>query len=203
MSYVIGLTGGIGSGKTVVSDYFATLGVPIIDTDVLARQIVEPGEPALIKLTMEFGDSIISETGHLDRGQLRKLAFENEESKAKLDQITHPAIRREAIKQISEVDKPYCIVVVPLLTAESPFTEFMKRILVVTAATETKIVRVQKRSGLQREEVQRIMQTQLHDDERKRFADDIIENDTSLEHVYSEVEKLHQYYLEVSQSLNK
>jgi len=198
MTYVIGLTGGIGSGKTVASDHFATLGVPVIDTDLLARQIVEPGQPALEALVSAFGESIILESGQLDRAQLRKLAFKNEQSKTTLDEITHPAIRREVIKSVGSVTAPYCIVVVPLLNSNSPFLDFMKRVLVVTAHAEVKIERVQKRSGLVRKEVQQIMRTQLADDERVLFADDVIANNTTLEHVYREVEKLHQRYLDAA-----
>ena len=198
MTFVVGLTGGIGSGKTVVSDHFISLGVTVIDTDVLARQIVEPGQPALESLISAFGKNIVFESGHLNRAQLRKLAFANDESKAKLDLITHPAIRQEAIKKIAAVSAPYCLVVVPLLSANSEFSELMKRILVVSAETNTKIRRVQQRSGLTRNEVERIMQTQLADEQRRLLADDIIENNTSLESVFQQVELLHQRYLEMA-----
>ena len=109
MSYVIGLTGGIGSGKTVVSDHFASIGVPIVDTDIIAREIVHPGEPALQKLIEAFGKQILLTDGRLDRATLRTLAFEDSDNKALLDSITHPAIREKAIQQITLVSFQYCI----------------------------------------------------------------------------------------------
>ena len=195
MTYIIGLTGGIGSGKTVVSDHFSSLGVPIIDTDVIARLIVEPGQPALLQLVNAFGKNILLESGHLDRVQLRKLAFADDLSKAKLDTITHPAIKQETFKQIQTADYPYCIVVVPLLDAESTFLSLVKRVLVVTANRQVKIKRVEKRSGLRPDEVTRIMGTQLNDQQRELLADDIIANDGSIEDAHKITVKLHQQYL--------
>ena len=197
MALVIGLCGGIGSGKTVASDHFAELGVPIIDTDVIAREIVLPGKPALNALVKEFGQ-VILKNNELDRGKLRELAFQSQASKAKLDAITHPAIRTETLAQIQQANSDYCLVVIPLLNAESSFMQGLDRVLVVTAGENTKIERVKQRSGLAKEEVLRIMATQLSDSERLKFADDVIENNSTLEHVYAEVEKLHQQYLTLS-----
>lgn len=198
MTYIVGLTGGIGSGKTVVSDHFAALGVPVIDTDVVARQVVEPGKPALAQLAEAFGNEILQNDGTLDRNKLRAIAFASDQNKHTLDTITHPAIRVETIAQISSVSYPYCIVVVPLLTADSPFNSFTQRVLVVTANHQTKIKRVQKRSNLSEEEVLSIMQTQLSDTQRREFADEVIENDGSIQDAQQQVEELHQYYLELS-----
>ena len=195
-NYAVGLTGGIGSGKTVCSDHFNAIGVPIIDTDVIARQVVEVGTPTLNELSTEFGNKILNPDGSLNRVALRDIAFAADDSKAKLDSITHPAIRRATAKQLAQVSYPYCIVVIPLLTAESPFTRFLDRILIVTADTETKIERVKKRSQLSRDEVLRIMQTQLDDKERLNFADDIIHNDGSIAEAQVAVEQLHQSYTE-------
>ena len=203
MTFVIGLTGGIGSGKTVASDHFATLGVPIIDTDVIARTIVEPGQPALLSLVEFFGETILQSDGSLDRGELRKLAFANKENKQNLDSITHPAIRTEMFEQVSQANSAYCIVVIPLLTAGSVFSESLQRILVVTTELETKIKRVMKRSNLSREEVMRIMATQLSDEERLSFADDVINNDGSIEDAHSKVEKLHNFYLSLSDNTSE
>jgi len=195
MTYIIGLTGGIGSGKTVVSDHFASLGVPIIDTDIIARVVVEPDQPALLELVNSFGKSILLESGHLDRAQLRKLAFADDVSKAKLDAITHPAIRQETLKQIQAANYPYCIVVVPLLVADSPFLSIMKRVLVVTANRDVKIERVKKRSGLEADEIERIMETQLNDQQRELLADDTIANNGSISDAQIAVEELHRRYL--------
>ena len=201
MSFVVGLTGGIGSGKTVASDHFSALGVPIIDTDIIARLIVEPGQPALQRLAERFGDKVLNSDGTLNRSEMRTLAFASNQSKAALDAITHPAIRLETTLQISKCDYPYCIVVIPLLTEESAFAGFLQRVIAVTADRETKIERVKKRSGLSRVEVERIMDTQLSDQERSEFADDIIANNGTIAETRNEVERLHQLYLNLSQAV--
>lgn len=194
-SLVIGLTGGIGSGKTLASDHFATLGVDIIDTDVIARTIVEPGQPALIKLSEKFGNHIINKSGTLDRDALRSIAFSNKENKAALDAITHPEIRQQTLRELDASTSPYCIIVVPLLSAGSPFLKLMDRVIVVTAERATKVERVKIRSKLNDDEVERIMSTQLTDEQRLEFADDVIANNSSKEAVYKKVELLHRQYL--------
>ena len=199
MSYIVGLTGGIGSGKTVASDHFASLGVPIIDTDVIARQVVEPNTPVLNQLVHEFGEQILKKSGELDRAELRKIAFSDRQNKKRLDEITHPAIQTEAKNQISTITTPYCILVIPLLKPDSNFTVLLDRILVVTADREIKIARVMKRNQISRDQVIAIMQNQITDEERLEFSDDVIENNETLEHVHDEVGKLHKYYLNLSE----
>lgn len=198
MTFVIGLTGGIGSGKTVVSDYFLEIGASVIDTDVIARTVVEPNQPALIELVKVFGERILLESGELDRSALRTIAFSNKENKAHLDAITHPAIRVETFKQINATEYPYCIVVVPLLSPNSEFAQLMQRTLVVTANHDTKVARVMKRNSMSRQEVERIMSTQLSDAERLAFADDVIANDGTIEDARQHAEALHQNYLDLS-----
>ncbi len=193
--YVVGLSGGIGSGKTVASDRFAKLGIDIVDTDIIAREIVLPGKPALQALVNAFGQNIILTTGELNRSELRSIAFSSSTAKAKLDAITHPAIRTEALQQIQQSQSRYCLVVVPLLSSDSPFKTIMQRVLIVTAKQEVRIQRVKKRSNLSHKEVINIMATQLSDAQRLTFADDVIENNTSLDHVYQQVDALHQSYL--------
>lgn len=203
MTYVIGLTGGIGSGKTLVSDRFAALGVPVIDTDVIARQIVQPGQAALQELVAEFGQEILLEDGHLNRDQLREIAFSNSTKKKRLDEITHPAIRRETEKQLAAVVYPYCIVVIPLLTAESAFSPFLHRVLTVNCDREIRISRVMKRNQLSRESVESIMRTQLTDEQRLNFADDVIDNSGSKELALQATDELHHKYLDLSQALTR
>ena len=198
MTFVIGLTGGIGSGKTLISDRFATLGVPVIDTDVIARKVVEPGQATLLSLVDTFGKQILSKEGSLDRAVMRKIAFANSENKKLLDSITHPAIGAETFTQIESVDYPYCLVVVPLLKSGSRFESLMQRILIVTANHNTKIRRVQKRSSLLADEVEQIMQTQLSDAQRRQFADDELINDGSKKDAYLKVDKLHKQYLKIA-----
>ncbi|MFT5610800.1 MAG: dephospho-CoA kinase [Arenicella sp.] len=200
-AYVVGLTGGIGSGKTVASDRFKTLGVPIIDTDIIAREVVEPGSPALTQLVKEFGDQILEKEGSLDRSVLREIAFSSPENKAQLDAITHPAIRIATLKQTEDVDFPYCIVVVPLLTPSSGFASFIQRVLAVSADKRTKVVRVRKRSNLSEKEVLAIMNTQLSDAEREEFADDVIHNDGKIEQAQAMVDQLHEKYIDLSRKV--
>ena len=198
MSYVIGLTGGIGSGKTLVSDYFATLGVPIIDTDVIARQVVQTGQPALQQLVDAFGAQILHDDGSLNRDVLRQIAFANSRNTAQLDAITHPAIRQQMFQQIADVSYPYCVVVIPLLMPDTGFDELLQRILVVISQTATKIARVQQRSNLSPEQVQQIMDAQISDTQRLSFADDVIHNDGSIDDAQAQVEERHQHYLKLA-----
>ncbi len=200
MTLIIGLTGGIGSGKTLVSDRLAELGVPIIDTDVLAREIVEPGQPALAALAEKFGAEILLADGSLNRDRLRELAFSSSEAKADLDQITHPAIRELTISKITAVTYPYCVVVIPLLTADSAFSGFLQRTITVSADRELRIQRVMHRNDFSREQVLSIMQTQLTDAEREAFSDDVIENSGSKEAAIAATDELHQALLNLSQA---
>lgn len=195
MTFVVGITGGIGSGKTLVSDHFASLRVPVIDTDLIARQIVEPGTETLKKLSETFGTEILLASGKLDRDTLRTIAFANSQNKEKLDAITHPAIRAETIKQVEAVTTDYCIVVVPLLTKESPFVNFMDHIIAVTADEDIRIERVMKRSQLSEASVIKIMATQISDQERSQFADNVIENNGSIEQTLKIVDDLHLQFL--------
>ena len=195
---IVGLTGGIGSGKTVVSDHFIELGSSVIDTDIIAREIVEPGQPALTDLCDAFGDSILDNSGALDRGVLRTIAFSKPENKKLLDSITHPAIRERVINDIQQVNSAYCIVVIPLLTNESTFNDLINRIAVVTADHETKVQRVMQRSQLSREETLAIMNAQISDKERLAMAEDVIHNDASIAEVQRRVELLHKQYLRMT-----
>lgn len=199
MTFVIGLTGGIGCGKTLISDHLASLGVPIIDTDIIARQIVEPNSPTLSELVDTFGEEILLEDGSLNRGQLRKLAFSNSENKQKLDAITHPAILDEAIRQLEQVEYSYVIVVIPLLSTESAFFPFLDRVLTVNTDQETRIQRVMKRNNLPRDTVEKIVATQLTDIQRQQFADDQIDNNGSKQATKQQASQLHQKYLELAQ----
>ena len=134
------------------------------------------------------------------RDRLRSLAFASSKNKQALDNITHPAIRKETARQVALVTDAYCLVVIPLLNKSSPFFSFLQRVLVVTANRDTKIERVKKRSQLTKQEVVRIMETQLDDTERLSFADDVIENDSTIEDAYEQVEKLHQTYLTLART---
>lgn len=201
MSFIVGLTGGIGSGKTLASDHFASLGVPIIDTDVIAREVVSgPNSPVLNELVTYFGTDILSNSGELDRNRLRERAFTSSERKTTLDSITHPAIFKATTDKLQSVNHTYSIVVIPLLSPQSPFFSLLDRTLTVNADTETRIARVMKRNQLARDKVEQIMQTQLTDEQRSSFADDVIENNTHIAHVQERVQTLHQQYLSLALS---
>lgn len=192
----VGLTGGIGSGKTAVSDRFAELGVPVIDTDVLAREVVEPGEPALEQLVHIFGKDILQKDGRLNRDHLRSMVFTDPHSKQRVESVLHPAIRKRLRTHLDALDEPYCIIVVPLLV-ETNFQEMVDRVLVVEAPREQRTRWVMSRDNMKRSEVDRIMESQATTEERRRVAHDTIENDSDLNALREQVDRLHAKYLVV------
>ncbi len=195
----VGLTGGIGSGKTAVSDRFEDLGAPVVDTDVLAREVVEPGEPALDELVKHFGKAILDSDGNLDRARLREMVFSDPGKKQRVESILHPAIRRrlqDKLKALEKDDHPYCIIVVPLLV-ETDFQEMVDRVLVVEAPRERRIQWVMSRSGMSREQVEAVMDTQASSEARRAVAHDIIDNDGSLADLLEKVDRFHAKYLVV------
>lgn len=195
----VGLTGGIGSGKTTVSDHFRHLGAPVIDTDVLAREVVAPGEPALEQLVDAFGRDILRDDGTLDRDRLRECVFDDPAARRRVESILHPAIRqrlRERLHELDREDVPYCILVVPLLV-ETDFQEMVDRVLVVEAPRERRIQWVMARSGISREEVEKIMESQASSEERMHAAHDVLYNDGSVEDLLDGVDRLHAKYLVV------
>ena len=189
----IGLTGGIASGKSTVADAFAALGVPVIDTDVIAREVVEPGQPALQEIADAFGDGVLTESGALDRGALRELVFAVDDARKLLEAILHPVIREETVRQANAAGGDYQVIVVPLLT-ESPLKLFVDRVLVVDCDTETQIARLMSRDGGSREAAERILAAQANREQRLAIADDVIENQDSRESLIEQVEQLHEKY---------
>lgn len=190
----VGLTGGIASGKSTVAEMFAELGAVIIDTDVIAREVVAKGQPALEALREAFGDKVFHEDGELDRRAMRKLVFADEPLRERLEGILHPRIRDEMFRQATEAGGDYQIVVVPLL-AESPLKDYVDRILVVDCNEETQIRRLLARDAETVEQARRILAAQASREERLAIADDVIENDRSLEATRSQVAALHEIYL--------
>jgi dephospho-CoA kinase len=195
---IIGLTGGIGSGKTAVSDRFAALGVPVVDTDLISRQLVEPGHPLLQSIIREFGDSYLDTSGHLDRPALGKLIFSDPQARYKLESILHPAIRREAQKQMDQLQANYAILVIPLL-AENGANYSLDRVLVVDTPESLQIERVMQRDGSSRKSVQNILSSQASRSQRLHLADDVIINDADLSALNAAVDKLHAHYLQLTQ----
>jgi dephospho-CoA kinase len=195
--FVVVLTGGIASGKTAVSDRFAGLDVPIVDTDVIARQLVQPGEPALISIARHFGQQILHHTGHLDRRKLREVIFSDAKGKKQLEAILHPAIATAAKGEINSAQKPYCILVVPLLV-ESGLFEWGDRILLVDVDEETQILRVMARDQVNRKQANAALKAQASRQQRLSIADDVIQNTGALKLLDTTVLQLHRKYLDMA-----
>ncbi len=188
------LTGGIASGKTAVSSRFARLGVPVIDTDIIAREVVQEGRPALAGIVAEFGKDILDEGGALDRGRMRDLIFSDPLSKRKLERILHPAIGSEVHLQLSGVTAEYCILVVPLL-AESGRYEWSDRVLVVDVDEQTQLQRLVARDKISTELATAMLAAQASRQQRLDLADDVIKNAGNLAELDREVASLHEKYL--------
>jgi dephospho-CoA kinase len=193
----VGLTGGIGSGKSTVADMFARHRVPVIDTDIIARDVVGTGEPALEQITREFGKDVLDAQGKLDRAQLRMRVFDNPDARRRLETILHPRIRAAVLNQLSALHAPYCLVVVPLLV-ETGFRELIDRVLVVDADEAKQLERTAARDGVSMEAARKILAAQAKREERLAQADDVILNNGTLEHLAREVERLHAQYLALS-----
>jgi dephospho-CoA kinase len=191
---VIGLTGGIGSGKTAVSDRFARLGVPIIDTDLLARELVEPGQPALADIVAEFGPDCLDSEGRLHRACLRERVFADPAGRRRLEAILHPRIRALARERIVSGTAPYCLLVIPLL-AETGMTDLVDRVLVVDAPEAEQVRRVMARDGVAEEQAHRILAAQASRRQRLALADEIVENAGDLAALDHQVATLHRHYL--------
>jgi dephospho-CoA kinase len=190
----IGLTGGIASGKSTVANLFAEHGVPIIDTDVIARQLVQPGMPALDEIRAAFGDGVFDSQGQLDRASMREVVFSDASRREQLESILHPRIRDEAIAQSGATDGPYQIIVVPLLV-ESPMRQFMDRVLVVDCDEETQVSRLLSRDAENEDQARRILAAQASRADRLGLADDVISNDGELATTRQQVDALHEKYL--------
>ncbi|HEX9853167.1 MAG TPA: dephospho-CoA kinase [Woeseiaceae bacterium] len=195
----IGLTGGIASGKTTVSDIFAAHGVPVIDTDLIAKELVRPGMPALDEIRKRFGDGVIMPNGNLDRSALRKLVFGNEGARTALEAILHPRIRKETMARSDAAGGPYQVIVVPLLV-ESDLKSAMDRIVVVDCDPQTQLKRLLSRDKDSIAQARRMLATQASREERLAIASDVISNDGDIEETRHQVEKLHRGFLMLAKS---
>lgn len=190
----IGLTGGIASGKSTVADMFAEFGVPVIDTDVIAREVVQPGQPALEEIRATFGTDVITSDGNLDRAAMRRIVFADEAARHRLEAIVHPRIREVTQQQAEKAIGEYQVIVVPLLV-ESPLRTFVDRVLVVDCAVETQVERLLERDAESAEQARRMIAAQISRKERLAAADDIISNDGDLRNTREQVLVLHEAYL--------
>lgn len=198
---IIGLTGGIGSGKTTVSNYFKEKGITIVDADVIAREVVEPGSPGLKAIVEYFGEAVTDEQGSLNRALLRERVFNNNHEKEWLNNLLHPMIREEMQKQCREASSSYVILSVPLLI-ENKLNTMVDRVLVVDCSEELQLHRAAGRDEVSREQIKRIMQSQCSREERLAFANEIIDNEQDLAIVSSQVDELHRKYLQIASSPN-
>ncbi|MFL9884276.1 dephospho-CoA kinase [Paraburkholderia agricolaris] len=194
--FVVGLTGGIGSGKSTVADLFAAHGVPLVDTDLIAHRITAPHGIAMPQIAAEFGDSFVAADGSLDRARMRTLVFSDEGARKRLEGITHPLIRAETEREQREAQGPYVIVVVPLLVESGNWKTRVNRVLTVDCSVETQIARVMSRNGFSREQVLAIIARQATREARLAAADDIIDNDNApLDALKAQVDAQHRVYL--------
>jgi len=193
----IGLTGGIASGKSAVASAFARRGVPIVDTDRLAREVVEPGQPALAAVVREFGQQVLGPDGRLDRRRLRTLVFADADRRRRLEAILHPAIRAAMAAEIAAVTAPYVVVAIPLLIESGQQAAF-DRILVVDCPPEMQLARLIERDRESPEGARAILAAQAGRDARLAAADDVLENTGSLDDLDAAVRSLHQRYLDLA-----
>ena len=190
----IGLTGGIASGKSFVAEHFAQLGVPVIDTDEIAREVVAPGQSGLEAISDEFGPGVLTARGELDRTALRDRVFAKDGDRRRLEAILHPLIRERVLEISASAGGPYQLIVVPLLI-ETNFQRLMDRVLVVDCPESTQRERLIGRDDDNPDQVDRIMSAQLSRDDRLASADDVIDNAGSREHTRRQIEALHRQYL--------
>jgi len=192
--FKVGLTGGIASGKSLVADLFAEAGASIVDTDLIAREVVAPGEPGLAAIVEQFGDEVIDATGELDRRHMRTLIFGSESRRQQLENLLHPLIRTRTLARIDSATGPYAMVVVPLL-AETGFAELVDRVLVVDCDEATQTRRLMARDVHTSDEARRIIAAQASRAERLAVADDVIDNNGDLASTRQQVLELHNQYI--------
>ncbi len=197
----IGLTGGIGAGKTTVSDMFAALGVTIVDADVISREVVAVGSPALLTIAKHFGEGILLESGELDRAQMRTRIFKDADAKQWLEQLLHPLIRQETLSQLDHAAGAYVILSSPLLL-ETDQHRLVDRIVVVDIPETLQLERASARDKNKRDQIQAIIDQQIPRRQRLARADDVIDNSLSLEATRTSVEQLHAHYTHLADSLH-
>lgn len=200
--FILGLTGGIGCGKSTIANMFAKKGIDIIDADVVAREVVQPDSEALSLISSHFGNNILTNTGELDRTALRTLIFENEDDKIWLNNLLHPLIRESIFKQLAETTSPYAILVAPLLF-ENNLAEKVDHVLVIDVSESCQVTRTNKRDSSSEQEIKRIINSQISRSKRIELADDIINNEINdLSQVECLVEQLHRKFVKLADKCN-
>ncbi len=198
MVFVVGLTGGIGSGKSAAAEEFARLGASVVDTDAIAHEVTGPGGAAIPEVKRQFGSAFVDAAGAMDRTQMRDLVFRDPAQKQRLEALLHPMIRAESARRIASATGPYALHVVPLLIESPGYRERVGRVLVVDCPEELQISRVRQRSGLPEAAIRRIMDAQLQREKRLAAADDVIDNSGSLSAMQQQVRNLHETYLRLA-----
>lgn len=198
MTFVVGLTGGIGSGKSAAAAEFARLGATLVDTDVIAHELTERGGAAIAPIESFFGAGYIGASGAMDRKKMRERVFSDPAAKTALETLLHPMIRAESARRIAAATGPYVVHVVPLLVESGDYGDRVDRILVIDAPEETQVKRVSARSRFSEDEVRAIMRTQASRAERLAAADDVIDNGGSLDALQKQVRALHARYIEMA-----
>jgi dephospho-CoA kinase len=196
---IIGLTGGIGSGKTAASDYFADQGITVVDADIVAREVVEPGEPAWLAIKARYGADVIQEDQSLNRAWLRQKVFAEPDERKWLEGQTHPRIRDRLIQQLRDATSPYTILVSPLLF-ESGQNALVKRTLAIDVPVDTQVRRACSRDTNNEEQIRRIIAAQISREDRCSRADDVADNSGTLAQLHAQLEKLHHTYLTMATS---
>ena len=198
--FVVGLTGGIGSGKSAAADEFARLGATLVDTDVIAHALTAPGGAAIAPVRALFGEECIDASGAMDRAKVRARVFADPAARRQLEGILHPLIRRESAARVAAATGAYVVLVVPLLVESADYRARVDRVLVVDCPLELQVSRVRARSGLSEDEARRIIAAQVSRETRLAAADDVIDNSGTLEALHAQVRRLHQRYLELAQT---
>jgi dephospho-CoA kinase len=200
LKLVIGLTGGIGSGKSAAADAFAELGARVVDTDAIAHELTGVAGAAIPEIAQQFGKAFIDATGAMDRKRMRDLVFSDAEEKQRLEALLHPMIRAESQRRIENAKSPYVVHVVPLLVESPSFRERVGRVLVVDCPEALQISRVQQRSELPEGQVRRIIASQIQREKRLAAADDVIDNSGTIAALQQQVRQLHEKYLALTQA---
>ena len=200
MTYIVGLTGGIGSGKSAASAWFEQQEILVVDADIVAREVVEVGQPALIEIQKHFGDWVLDEQGCLNRSALRDYIFKHPEARQQLEAFTHPVIRNSIIQQLNQALSPYAILASPLLF-ETDQHLLCQRSLLIDVPVELQLVRASQRDGQSREQIERIIAVQMPRLEKQKRAHDIVDNSGTLEDLYQQLQPLHEHYLQLATSI--
>jgi dephospho-CoA kinase len=200
MPFVVGLTGGIGSGKSAAAEEFARLGAAVVDTDAIAHELTRPGGAAVAEIKRQFGDAFIDAAGAMDRAKMRDVAFRDPQAKTRLERLLHPLIRTESERRIAVADAPYVVHVVPLLVESRGYRDRVSRVLVVDCPVDLQLARVRQRSGLAEDEIRRILDAQLPRERRLAAADDVIDNSGALAALHKQVAVLHARYLTMARA---